>query len=144
MTDNLSRFTALDNAYNSRDWDAYSALLDDSFRGWMQGNAQPEGKAEHLRHAKEFCALSADNRVHNSPYVVALFDQEWTCTIASFTGSMTGPLRTGEGKTVQPSHRTFETTFATIARWVGGKIVEEYEFLDASAILGQVVGADAG
>ena len=52
MTDNLSRFTALDNAYNSRDWDAYSALLDDSFRGWMQGNAQPEGKAEHLRHAK--------------------------------------------------------------------------------------------
>jgi len=144
MVDNPSRFKALDDAYNARDWDAYSALLDDSFRGWMQGNAQPEGKAEHLRHAKEFCALSADNRVHNSPYVVALSDQEWTCTIASFTGSITAPLRTGEGKTVQPSHRTFETTFATIARWVGGKIVEEYEFLDASAILGQVVGADAG
>jgi hypothetical protein len=143
MTDNLSRFTALDNAYNSRDWDAYSALLDDSFRGWMQGRAHAEGKAEHLRNAKEFCALSADNRVHNSPYVVALSDREWTCTIASFTGSMTGPLKTGEGKTVQPSHRTFETTFATIARWVGGKIVEEYEFLDSSAILAQVVGADA-
>jgi len=143
MTDNLSRFTARDDAYNSRDWDAYSALLDDSFRGWMQGRAHAEGKAEHLRNAKEFCALSADNRVHNSPYVVALSDREWTCTIASFTGSMTGPLKTGEGKTVQPSHRTFETTFATIARWVGGKIVEEYEFLDSSAILAQVVGADA-
>src|ERR1700685_530935 len=143
MIDNLSRFKALDEAYNARDSDSYSALLDDGFRGWMQDNAQPEGKAEHLRNAKEFCVLSADNRVHNSPYVVALSDREWTCTIASFTGSMTGPLKTLEGKTVQPSHRTFETTFATIARWVGGKIVEEYEFLDSSAILAQVVGADA-
>src|SRR6202021_1610712 len=143
MTDNLSRFTALDDAYNARDWDAYSALLDDGFRGWMQGNAHAEGKAEHLRNAKEFCGLSADNRVHNSPYLVALSDREWTCTIASFTGSMTGPLQTGESETMQPSHRTFETTFATIARWVGGKIVEEYEFLDSSAILAQVAGADA-
>jgi hypothetical protein len=36
------------------------------------------------------------------------------------------------------------TTFATIPRWVGGKIVEEHEFLDGSAILRQVAADTNG
>jgi len=139
MTSNLDKFKAIDDAYNSRDWVAYNALLDGTFCCWMMGDAKPQNKAQHVQAAKDFCKVSADNHVHNSPYVVAFADGDWTCTIARFTGSMTGPM-----ESVQPTHRSFETTFATISRWVGGKIVEEYEFLDSSAILRQVVGDTNG
>jgi hypothetical protein len=75
---NLDQFKAIDDAYNDRNWEAYSSLLDENFRGWTPGDAKQQGKAEHVRVAKEFCETSADNRVHNSPYVVALSDGEWT------------------------------------------------------------------
>jgi hypothetical protein len=138
MSDNLINFSSIDDAYNSRDWNAYGALLDDGFRGWAQGSIGPHGKAAHLRQAKEFCAVSADNRVHNSDYIVRIADEQWTCTIARLTGSMTGPLKRSDGTMLEPSRQTFDTTFATIARWADGKIVEEYEFLDVGAILRQL------
>jgi hypothetical protein len=134
----LNSFSAIDDAYNSRDWSAYGALLDEGFRGWAQGSITPHGKAAHLRQAKEFCVASADNRVHNSDYIVRIADGQWTCTIARLTGSITGPLKRSDGTTLEPIHQTFDTTFATIARWAGGKIVEEYEFFDAGAILRQL------
>jgi hypothetical protein len=91
---NLDRFKAIDNAYNDRDWKAYGSLLGENFRGWTPGDAKQQGKVEHVRAAREFCATYADNRVHNAPYVVALSDGEWTCTIARLSGTMTGPLVT--------------------------------------------------
>jgi len=91
-----------------------------------------------VRAAKEFCASFVDNRVHNDPYVVALSDRERTCTIARLTGTMTGPLPTSDCKVLEPTNRPFETSFATIARWVGGKIMEEYEFLDVAGIMRQI------
>jgi hypothetical protein len=138
MTTNLERFKAIDVAYNARDWEAYSALLDETFAGWMMGGATSESKAEHVRAAQQFCAVSSDNQVHHSPYVVAFSHGEWTCTIARFTGTMTAPFPTAQGKVLEPTHRPFETSFATISRWVDGKIVEEHEFLDAKAILLQI------
>jgi hypothetical protein len=140
MSSNLDRFNAIDDAYNARNWEAYGSLLDHTFRGWMMGDPKPQDKATHVHAAKEFCAVSADNRVHHSPYVVAFTDGEWTCTIARFTGSMTGPLKTAAGNIIEPTHRTFDTTFATMARWAGSKIVEEHEFLDVSAIMRQLTG----
>jgi ketosteroid isomerase-like protein len=133
MTSNLDRFKAIDDAYNARDWEAYGSLLDENFSDEKQ-----QRKAEHVRAAKEFCATFVDNRVHNDPYVVALSDREWTCTIARLTGTMTGPLPTSDGKVLEPTNRPFETSFATIARWVEGKIEEEHEFLDAAEILRQI------
>lgn len=140
MTSNLDRFKAIDDAYNARDWNAYSALLDDGFRGWMQGKARPEGKPEHVSAAKQFCVVSADNRVHNESYIVALHDGDWTCTIARFTGTLTSALRTEEGKTVEPDGQEFDTTLAVMARWISGKIVEEYEFFNDAVILRQLEG----
>jgi hypothetical protein len=34
--------------------------------------------------------------------------------------------------------RHFESTFPTIARWVGGKIVEQYELVDTHGIMQQI------
>jgi hypothetical protein len=138
MSDNLDRFKELDDAYNARDWDAYSALLDDGFRGWSPGDARPQGKAEHVRTAQTFCTASADNQVHNAPYIVAVAKGDWTCTIARLTGTITAPLLTSDGRVMEPANQPFETSFATFSRWTGGKLVEEFAFLDAAVIMRQV------
>jgi hypothetical protein len=51
-----------------------------------------------------------------------------TCTIALLIGTMTD--------------RHFESSFPTIARWVDGKIVEQYELVDTHGIM-QQIGATA-
>jgi hypothetical protein len=142
MTSNLDRIKALDDAYNARDWEAYGSLLDESFCCRTIGSAKQQGKAELLRSVKGFCATFADNQVHNAPYVVALSDGEWTCTIARLTGTMTGPLPTPDGKVLEPTNRPFESSFPKIARWVGGKNVEQYELFDTPGIM-QQIGATA-
>jgi SnoaL-like polyketide cyclase len=139
MTFNLDRIKVLDDAYNARDWEAYGVLLDACT---TMGSAKQQGKAEILRSVKGFCATFVDNQVHNSPYVVALSDVEWTYTIARLTGTMTGPLPTPDGKVLEPTNRLFESFFPTIARWVGGKNVEQYELFDTPGIM-QQIGATA-
>jgi ketosteroid isomerase-like protein len=137
MTANLNCFKTIDDAYNSRDWETYSGLLDEEFRGWVPGSAAPEGKLAHIRAAQEFCSAFPDNRVHNAPYIVALADGEWTCTIARFTGTMWGSFQSS-GKVLQPTNLPFDTSFATLARWADQRIVEEHAFLDTAGILRQV------
>ena len=111
ITSNLDRIRAFDDAYNNRDWEVYESLIDKSFCNRIMGSTKQQDKAELVRAVQGFCAKSPDNQVHNAPYIVALSDGEWTCTIARLTGTM--------------KDRLFESSFPTIARWIGGKIVEQ-------------------
>lgn len=142
MTSNLDRIKAVDDAYNARDWEAYRSFLNESFSLTTMGSTKKQGKTELLRAVKEFCLTFPDNHVHNAPYVVALSDGEWTSSIARLTGTMTGPLTTPDGRVLEPTNRPFESSFPTIARWVDGKIVEQYELFDTPGIM-QQIGATA-
>lgn len=128
ITSNLDRIRAFDDAYNARDWEVYQSFIDESFCNRIMGSTKQQDKTELVRAVQGFCAKSPDNQVHNAPYIVALSDGEWTCTIALLTGTM--------------KDRHFESTFPTIARWVGGKIVEQYELVDTHGIM-QQIGATA-
>lgn len=128
MTSNLDRIKAFDDAYNARDWEAYGSFVDENFCNRIMGSTKQQNKAELVRAVQGFCAKSPDNQVHNAPYIVALSDGDWTCTIALLTGTM--------------SARHFESSFPTIAHWVGGKIVEQYELVDTNGIM-QQIGATA-
>ena len=124
ITSNLDRIRAFDDAYNARDWEVYESFIDESFCNRIMGSTKQQDKAELVRAVQGFCAKSPDNQVHNAPYIVALSDGEWTCTIARLTGTM--------------KDRHFESSFPTIARWVGGKIVEQYELVDTHGIMQQI------
>jgi hypothetical protein len=51
---------------------------------------------------------------------------------------MTGSLPASDCRFSPPTSLPFDTSFATIARWVDGKIVEEHEFLDFAGIMQQI------
>ncbi len=134
----LTLFATLDAAYNRRDWQTYSDLLDDAFQGHSSKGGPAEGKADHVENARRVCQVFGNCQVHHEPYKVAVADGEWTCTVARFTGEMTGAFHAPSGRSIPPTHHTFDIAIATFARWRLGKIIEEYGFADQAELLRQV------
>ena len=55
-----------------------------------------------------------------------------------FTGTFTGPLELPDGTVIEPTGKSFEVDFSTIARWRDGKIVEEYLKYDNGSFMQQI------
>jgi hypothetical protein len=80
-----------------------------------------------------------DNHLINHPYKVEIAQGEWTCTVADFRGTMTGPMTMAGGTVIQPTNKSFHVDFCTVARWnEQGQIVEENLFYDLMGMLKQI------
>jgi hypothetical protein len=70
---------------------------------------------------------------------VEIAQGEWTCTVADFRGTMTGPMTMPGGTVIQPTNKSFHVDFCTVARWnEQGQIVEENLFYDLVGMLKQI------
>ena len=63
---------------------------------------------------------------------------DWTCSIARFTGTMTGPMVLADGTEIPPTGKSFEVDFCTVARWDNGQIAEENLFCDLMGVMSQL------
>ena len=125
---NLERMYALDEAWNARDWDTFDAYHDQSevLVYWPGSEGDPtRGGPDHRTESERFCAAFPDNKVKH-PYDILFGDGEYTAFVTRFTGTFTGPLELPDGTVIQPTGKSFEVMFSTIARWRDGRIVEEY------------------
>jgi ketosteroid isomerase-like protein len=137
-THNMELMQTLDDAWNAQDWDTFAKRhKPDVVVRWP---AQPltQGIHDHRIEGVQMFKTFPDNRVHNRPYKVFFASGDWTCSIARFTGTMTGPMTGPDGKEVPPSGKSFEVDFCTVARWDNGQIVEENLFYDLLGLLGQI------
>ena len=75
--------------------------------------------------SERFCAAFPDNKVKH-PYDILFGEGEYTAFVAPFTGTFTGRLELPDGTVIEPTGKSFEVMFSTIARWRDGRIVEEY------------------
>lgn len=67
----------------------------------------------------------------NRPYKVFFASGDWTCSVARFTGTMTGPMIGANGVEIPANGTSFEVDFCTVARWnEDGQSVEENLFYD--------------
>jgi SnoaL-like polyketide cyclase len=137
---NLERMYALDEAWNARDWDTFDAYHDDEdvVVFWPGREGAPTlGGPDHRAESERFCAAFPDNKVKH-PYDILFGDGEYTAFVTSFTGTFTSPLELPDGTVVQPTGKSFEVVFSTIARWVDEKIVEEHLKYDNGLFLQQI------
>jgi len=137
---NLERMYALDEAWNARDWDTFDAYHDhgDVVVYWPGREDSPtHGGPDHRAESERFCAAFPDNKVKH-PYDVLFGDGDYTAFVTRFTGTFTGPLELPDGNVIEPTGKSFEVMFSTIARWQGGKIVEEYLKYDNATFLQQI------
>jgi hypothetical protein len=137
---NIERMYALDEAWNARDWDTFDAYHDheDVVVYWPGRETAPTlGGPDHRADSERFCAAFPDNKVKH-PYDILFGDGEYTAFVTAFTGTFTAPLELPDGTVVQPTGKSFEVVFSTIARWVDGKIVEEHLKYDNGLFLQQI------
>jgi hypothetical protein len=104
-----------------------------------QGNPNRREDWGHQLEAQQLDTTFPDNRVGNRPYKVLFGESEWTCSVANFTGTMTGPMTGPDGKTIQPTNKKFQVEFCTVAHWnEKGKITEERLFYDLVGLMRQL------
>ncbi|MGZ4940601.1 MAG: ester cyclase, partial [Halobacteriota archaeon] len=66
-------------------------------------------------------------------------EDDWTCSVANFTGTMKGPTSGPDGKMIPPTNKKFQVEFCTVARWNDkGKIVQEKLFYDLVGLMRQI------
>lgn len=130
---------SIDDAWNRRDWMAYAGLLADDLVAYVNGEAGPHDKREHIARAKTFCEMFPDNVVRIEPYVIIFMsaDGNKTCSIARISGKMTRAVEK-DGITLAPTNREFDVTFAAICVWRDGQITEQREFFDRDLMFSQL------
>lgn len=136
---NMELMQTLDDSWNSQDWDTFDKRhKHDVVVRWP---AQPptHGIKDHRAESIQLFKTFPDNRVGNRPYKTLFAAGDWTCSIARFTGTMSGPMRGPDGKEIAPTGKSFEVDFCTVARWdENGQIVEENLFYDVVGMMKQI------
>ena len=137
---NLELMRTLDDAWNSQDWVVFRERHAEETEVFWPGQPEPtRGRDNHEAEAKEFFKTFPDNHLVNNPYKIMFGQGDMTCTIADFSGTMTGPLKTVGGKLIPPTNKSFHVEFCTVAHWSGdGEILEERLFYDLVGLLKQL------
>jgi predicted ester cyclase len=138
VEENIKLMKTLDDAWNSQDWDIFiERHADDVIVRWPD---QPPtiGVDEHKIEGEYFFKAFPDNHIENDPYKVIFGQENWTCSIANFTGTHKGLMKGLDGQMVQATNKKFEIDFCTVAHWKDGRIIEENLFYDSVGMMKQL------
>ena len=130
--------TTLDDAWNAQDLETFARRhKPDTVVRWP-GQPPTHGVDAHKQEALDFFRAFPDQHLDNRPYKVLIASGAWTCSVAHFTGTMTGPMRGPDGRDIPPTGQKFEVDFCTVARWENDQIVEENLFYDLVTFMKQI------
>ncbi len=128
----------LDDAWNAQDLDTFASRhKTDTIVRWP-GQGDTHGIDAHKQEALDFFKTFPDQHLDNRPYKVLMSNGEWTCSIARFRGTMTGPMKGPDGNDIPPTGKSFDVDFCTVARWDNNQIVEENLFYDLVTFMKQI------
>jgi ketosteroid isomerase-like protein len=138
---NKELMKTLDDAWNSQDWDTFEQRHAENVAVFWPGQPNPtRGVHNHKAESIEFFKAFPDNRIVNNPYKILFANDDYTCSVADFSGTFKGPMKGGlDGqKMIQPTNKKFQTEFCTVATWKDGKITEERLFYDLIGVMTQI------
>ena len=136
---NMELMQTLDDAWNAQGMDVFRQRHRDDVVVTWPGKPPTHGIEDHVQESLEFFRAFPDQKLDNRPYRVFFASGEWTCSIARFTGTFTGPMAGPDGKDIAPTGKPFEVQFCTVARWGDeGRIIEENLFYDLGSFLQQI------
>ena len=105
---NMELMQTLDGAWNAQDLDTFAKRhKDDTVVRWP-GQPATHGVAAHRAEAIAFFKTFPDQHLDNRPYKVLIARGDWTCSVAHFTGSMTGPMTGADGTVIPRNIRLAE------------------------------------
>jgi ketosteroid isomerase-like protein len=135
---NMELMQTLDDAWNAQDLDTFARRHKDDVVVRWPGQPPTHGVDAHRQEAIDFFKAFPDQKLDNRPYRTFFASGDWTCSIARFRGTMTGPMKGPDGKEIPPTGKSFEVDFCTVAKWDNGQIVEENLFYDLVTFMKQI------
>jgi ketosteroid isomerase-like protein len=136
---NTELMQTLDDAWNAQDVDVFRARHKPDVIVRWPGQPNPTvGIEDHTAESIAFWKMSPDQHLENRPYKVFFASGDWTCSIARFKGTMTGPMQGAGGTEIPPTGKAFDVDFYTIAKWGDGQIVEENLMYDLVTFMQQL------
>jgi ketosteroid isomerase-like protein len=137
--ENMRLMKTLDDAWNNQDWEVFKKRHSDDVAVFWPGQADPtKTRRSHHTEAVEFFKTFPDNHIVNNPYKIFFAKDDWTCSVADFTGTMKGPMKGPGGKIIPPTNKSFHVEFCTVAHWKNGEILEERLFYDLVGLMKQI------
>jgi predicted ester cyclase len=135
---NMELMQTLDDAWNAQGLETFAQRhKPDTIVRWP-GQPPTHGVEAHKAEALAFFRAFPDQHLDNRPYKVLIARGDWTCSIARFTGTMTGPMQGPDGREIPPTGKSFEVDFCTVAKWDDEQIVEENLFYDLVTFMRQI------
>lgn len=128
-TANLRRFDSLDyNITNQHQWGQFAGLYDTSVVVNYPDATFTGGLSTYLETVKPMFSYAPDAKITQHP--VSIGSGDWTATIQEIRGTFTDTMHIPYGKPISPTGNSFIIKACTMARWLDGKIVEQYLFVD--------------
>jgi hypothetical protein len=137
VAEHLKTFDELDfDIFSNQKWDRLSdSHADDIVVTWPDGH-QTKGIQKHIEDLKAMFVYAPDTRIKVHP--IKFGSGEWTCVTGEMTGTFSKPMPTPDGKTIEPTGKSFKIAMATIRQWKGGKMIAESLFWDNLDFMRQI------
>ena len=102
---NMELMQTLDDAWNAQDVEVFRARHKPDVIVRWPGQPEPTtGIEDHTQESIDFWKTFPDQQLDNRPYRIFFASGDWTCSVARFTGTMTGPMKSA-GRQRDPAHR---------------------------------------
>jgi len=137
---NLATFDDLDfRVYTGQQWqDLHKSHAKDVLVHWPDGHTT-KGIDKHIEDLKVMFTFAPDNRIKEHPVRFGTPDGEWTAVTGWLEGTFSKPMALPDGKSIQPTGKTYRIPMATIGHWgKDGVMFEEYLFWDNGEFMKQI------
>jgi len=134
----IAVFDDLDfNVFSNRDWkNLHKSHTEDVLVHWPDGHTT-KGIEKHIADLDYMFTYAPDTRIKQHPVKVG--QSEWTAVYGIMEGTFTKPMKTPDGKTIQPTGKSFKLPMATLGHWTKeGSMDEEYLFWDNETYTKQI------
>lgn len=137
VDEHVATFDDLDfNVFSRQRWEDFKkSHAPDIVVHWPDGHTTT-GLERHIEDMKYMFTYAPDTRITAHPIKVGQGD--WTAVYGVMEGTFTRPMTTPDGKTLQPTGKSFRLPMATIGHWTDGVMDEEYLFWDNQTYMNQL------
>ena len=136
---NAELMQTLDDAWNNQDVEVFRMRhKPDVIVRWPGTTTPTVGIEDHTKESIAFWKTFPDQKLDNRPYRIFFAADGYTCSVARFRGTMTGPMTAPDGTEIPPTGKSFDLDFYTVAKWDNEQIVEENLMYDLVTFMKQI------
>ena len=138
VEEHLTKFDNLDfNDFSGQKWENFKNTHTQNVKvHWPDGHVT-EGLEKHIQDLKYMFTYAPDTRIKE--HTIKVGQGEWTAVYGIMEGTFTKPMKTPDGKIIQPTGKSFKLPMATMAHWTkDGTFDEEYLFWDNQTYMNQL------